>query len=449
MLQIGGYANYFNLGVQTAVGRYVAEALSLNQPERGASIVTAGVQFLMLLALFAAIGLVVITFFFGEIFQQIDSGLLPSAQTSLLWIGGAFILALPPSALSGAFIGVQRNEVAAFISVASRILIGLVTAWSAIATHDIALTSAAFFAASVAGYLGQYLIYRQQFPAWRLKLLTLDRPLTVDLSRYCLSLGVWSLSMLLVNGLSVTLVGILDFASLAYFGVAMSLITFLVGIQQSVFSPLIQIFAGNHVRSGLQANIPLLMHSSAVCSALLVVGAAFLLCLGRPLLTLWVGESYAVHAYPLLLILVAGNVLRYTATPYALWLIAVGQQQKVLITPFIEGLVNLAVSLAAGYYFGATGVAVGVVAGGLVGIVANLLFNIPRTLPPDFDRLQYVRFSLLGPVLAMLAAIAAYMAAGKMQLAVAWEISATLMPAILYMAYCLRNMLRIRHLIKV
>lgn len=444
MLQLGGYANYLNLGVQTAVGRYVAEALSLGNEHRVGAIVTAGTQFLLLLAALAVVMLVGIAIFFGDIFPQLEPSLLPIAQSSVLWIGGAFVLALPASALLGVFIGVQRNEIPAYAAVGSRLLIGSVTAAVAALTQDLRLTSIAFFIASAMGFAAQYWLYSHCFPNWSIRLSHVDRRLSAELAAYCASLAVWSLSMLLVNGLSITLVGIIDFKNLAYFGIAVSLVTFLVGIQQSIFSPLIQIFAANHARQDFDTNRQLLISTSMVCSSLLLLIAAILFCFGKTLLTSWVGAEYAKAAFPFLVVLVIGNVIRYSATPYALWLIAAGHQKKVIVTPFIEGLVNLGVSVAVGYNYGAIGIAYGVVAGGLVGIAANFLFNIPRTLEPSFSRSEYGLRNLLLPaavaVVAMLSsALSLHWGAGDVT-----AIAAAIAPPLLYFAYTVWWIVRTR-----
>lgn len=441
MLQLGGYANYLNLGIQTAVGRYVAEALSLGNDHRIGAIASAGTQFLTILALFGAIALVCTAIFFDRIFTQVLPSLIPVARTSVLWIGGAFLLALPASATLGVFIGVQKNEVPAYIAIGSRVAVGAGTAWIAATTHDLVSTSIAFFATSLADLIFRYWIYVRSFPRWPIRMLSLDRALSVDLARYCTSLAVWSVSMLLVNGVSITLVGVLDFKNLAYFGVAVSLVTFLVGIQQSVFSPLIQIFAGLHTRGDDPKSMRLLMLSSAVCSALLVLVSLILYGFGKILLLNWVGEVYSSNAFPILMVLVLGNIIRYSATPYALWLIATGQQRKVLLTPFVEGLVNLAVSVAAGYQFGAIGVAWGVVVGGITGIAANFLFNIPRTLGNEFSRLEYGLQSLLYPGAVWFACAVAGMGLESAGMPHVWVFSILLAIPMFYLTHVIRKIL--------
>ncbi len=444
ILQLGGYTNYLNFGIQTAVGRYVAEALNLDKSEKIGPIVSAGTQFLTLLALVATIALVITAYFFNSVFRQVDPSLLMVAQCSLLWIGSAFILALPASALLGVFIGEQKNEIPAYLAVGTRLLTFAATAWVAASTHGLLETSIAFFMANVIGVAIQYCVYVRYFPLWRIRLLEFNVPLSIDLAKYCTSLAVWSMAMLLISGLSITLVGMLDFENLAYFGVAISLVAFLVGIQQSIFSPLIQVFAGNHARGRTVANEKLLIGISAICSSLLVFISSILFSFGREILTAWVGINYADKAYPMLLVLVVGNAIRYSATPYALWLIATGNQKKVLLTPILEGLTNLGVSVWAGYYYGAVGVACGIVAGGLVSIATHFLINMPRTLDNSFNRLELGLHSLLIPASIIVVAVLSHYVIVRLGGEAVYGECAAVLLTLLYIARSGQVMMKLR-----
>lgn len=400
LLQVGAYANYLNFGVQTAVGRYVARAISLGQSATIGNIASAGLQLLAILAGFALIVTTLAAAFLPSLFPQIHAELHHSARISLMWIGASYALALPFSALLGVFIGQQRNEIPAYLTVGGRAFVAAAVTIAAVEKLDLVGVSIVFFASNLLTYIAQWLAYRRLCAHWPLRIFHIDAGIIREITKYCLGLTVWSVSMLLVSGIGTTLVGMFDFPQVAPFGIALTLVTFLAGIQQAVFSPLIQIFAAHDARGEWEQNIQLMLRTSVLCSMLLVLVGTFLIVFGVEILGLWVGAAYARQAYGLLCVLVLGNVIRYSATPYAMLLVGCGRQRQVLLTPFAEGVINFVTSLVGVLTIGAIGVAVGTVMGALAGIACNLLINFPRTLPEHFSAAFYFRLALLEPAVA-------------------------------------------------
>jgi O-antigen/teichoic acid export membrane protein len=96
-------------------------------------------------------------------------------------------------------------------------------------------------------------------------------------------------------------------------------------------------------------------------------------------LRLWVGSTYAVHAIPLAEVLVAAQFIRLTMLPYAIVGLSVGQQQRMLVSPFAEGVINLIFSVILVQKFGAIGVALGTLVGAILGVALHFLNSMPRT----------------------------------------------------------------------
>src|SRR5207248_6458257 len=100
------------------------------------------------------------------------------------------------------------------------------------------------------------------------------------------------------------------------------------------------------------------------------------------------------------------NIIRLSAVPYAMLLIGTGQQRLVTISPVVEGVSNLIVSVIAGYLLGAVGVAIGTLVGSTIGVLCNLVYNMPRSIAIAVDRLTYLRDGLLRPTICALPLIA-------------------------------------------
>jgi O-antigen/teichoic acid export membrane protein len=391
LLQLGAFVSFLNFGLQVAIGRYVAVALGRGDKAKAETIIGAGVQILSALGMIGMALICIVAWALPFIFRQMQPSLLPLARISLLWIGGALALGLPASGILGALIGLQRNEVPAIINVVGKILLGVVLIWLAARTHSLLVVAQGFFAVSFFVYLLQIAAFRYVCRDWRLPL---GRGLAAErweLASYCLSLTVWAVSMLMVGGLDTTIVGIFDYRSVAAYGLALTVGNYFVGSFEALLTPLIQVFARGHAREDVGAIVRLLNTASFLCTLGLVLSGIWMVGLAKFGFTLWVGPSLACQALPLFMILVLANVIRNLVSPYALYLIASGQQQRVLLTPLMEGASNLIFSILGAWLFGAIGVAAGTLIGAVVGIIGHFLYNMRRTLPSSFNRLIFFR----------------------------------------------------------
>lgn len=222
-----------------------------------------------------------------------------------------------------------------------------------------------------------------------------------EIFHYCFSLSIWSFATLLVLGFDTTIVGFFDFDSVAYYSIAASLITFILGIQYALFTVLIPAAAILEARGNTKELGNLLVTTTRYSMFLLLLTGLPLIIFAKNILSLWVGPTYSAQAAILLQILVIANIIRLSALPYAMLLIGTGQQRLVIISPLIEGFSNLFSSIVAAYFFGAKGVAIGTVIGSSVGVALNLFYNMPRTKNISANRLIYLKNGILYPIICM------------------------------------------------
>jgi O-antigen/teichoic acid export membrane protein len=383
VLQLGGYVGYLSFGLQIAIGRYVAHALERGDQPFAEKMLAAGLQILSVLAIGGFVAVVVLAWAFPAVFRQVPPALVGTARLSLLWVGAALAAGLPVLGLLGVFIGLQRNDIPAATGTVSKLTMGVALVATAYATRDLVMVCAVYFACNLATYAAQALVFRRLCSGWRIDLATVDPAARRELISYCISLTVWSLGTLVVNGLQTTIVGIYDFSAVGAYGAALNLATFAAGVVYTILSPLIQVFAKQHAL-GKSADMMRLLHTASnVTSLALLTGGAWLVLFAGPLFTAWIKQPLAATAVPVFTVLTAANVVRAMAMPYMNFLIGNGRQTRVVLTPVLECAVNLAVGLLLAAHIGVLGVAIGTLAGGLVGNAANFLYNMQRTLPPE------------------------------------------------------------------
>jgi O-antigen/teichoic acid export membrane protein len=398
VLQLSAFVGYLDFGIQTAVGRFVALANERRDAEHRDRIVNTSLAVLSATCILCILGTGLLAVLLPRFFSQMPSVLVGDARVALMLVAASLAIGLPASVITGIFVGLQRNEVPAAIIGGSRIFSALLQIL--VVQHGGGLTQMAMgvVVANLASYALQYVAYRRIASGTQLSMHLVSREAGRELFDYCLSLSIWSFAMLLVTGLDVALVGHFQFEAVASYAVAATLITFLAGLQDAVFKAMISPTAVMHARgdSSELGRVTITATRYGVF-LLLLTGLPLILAAGS-ILTLWVGPTYAVHGAKILQILVVANMIRYSATPYVSALIGAGQQRLIIVTPLMEGVSNLFVSITAGYLFGAVGIALGTLFGSLVGVGGNFFYNMRRTTAIEFKIHDYVCEGLLRPL---------------------------------------------------
>ncbi len=398
ILQVAAYSSYLEFGLQTAVGRYIAIADEKRDSVQRDTIFSTAFAGLSIAAVLAITLLCAATLGAATLFPAVPSALLRQMQWALLIVGTSLALGLPSSAWTGVFIGLQRNELVAGVTVAAKLLsaLGLVLA----VLHGASLIgmAAVVSAVNLASYLFLFLL-GQRFSAAALRFELVTKSAAKELINYCFGLSIWTFSMMLVSGFDLILVGRFELGALAPYALATTLVNFVAGIQGAIFSATMPHAAVLHAREDSAGLGRMVVSSTRLGVFLLMFTGMPLLIYARPLLQVWVGEQYAIQGHLLLAILLIANIIRLTGLPYATALIATGQQRLVVISPLLEGFSNLLFSVLLGMKFGAKGVATGTLIGAVVGMLGIILYSMPRTPAVQFSLRVYLQDSLLRPCL--------------------------------------------------
>jgi O-antigen/teichoic acid export membrane protein len=398
ILQLSAYTSFLDFGVQTAIGRFVAHTTELGEKEHRNRIINTAFSFLLGSAV---LGIGLILFMSWQLpifFRNLPVSLQADAQISLLLVGVSTAIGLPASVFSGIFIGLQRFEIPAIIIGGGKLLNGLLLILTVRQYGAIIPMAVVFACINFLTYFFQYLAYLKLNTETNFSLNLINKDVARELFDYCFSLSAWSFSMLLVMGIDTTLVGIFDFKSLAYYGVAASLITFISGLQNSVFNALIPAAAVLNAQGDSQQLGKLLITATRYGMYILLLTGLPLIALAKVFLSNWLGISYVENTTILLQILLTANVIRLSAIPYSTLLIGTGQQKLVLLSPLLEGLSNFLFSIILGFKFGAAGVALGTLAGAIVGICFHYFYNMIRTTSIDFKRKVFLIDGILRPL---------------------------------------------------
>jgi O-antigen/teichoic acid export membrane protein len=399
ILQLGAYTAVLNLGIQVAVGRFIALHNAKTDALACAKVTSTALVMLWGLAVIALLGMASLAGWLPYIFKQIPPELIASGRTALLIVGGSLALALPFNVYAAIFMGLQRNHVPALVVIVSKLIQGCCLAWAALSNASLIQLSCIFAITNLLQYFLQYVTHALSHHGIRFNLALVNGQTVKEIVAFCSSLTVWTIAMLMISGLGVALVGVFDYKSVGAFTLATSVITFLAGFQTAIFQPLIASAAAASSTQNAQSMGKLLIRATQLGTAMLVISSLTLQASSAPLLNVWIGARLAEQVAPILGVLILGHVIRLSATPYSTMLIATGQQQKILMMPFVEGTVNLICSIVLGQYLGAIGVAWGTVIGSIAGIAGNIAVNFSKTSAYiHFGRREYFINGLYIPI---------------------------------------------------
>ncbi|HEX2576656.1 MAG TPA: hypothetical protein VHK88_09940 [Aquihabitans sp.] len=419
-VEVGTYLGLLDLGALSAVGHFAAKH---RDAVDGTGRVMSTLLALQLASIAAGAALLAaLVALVPVVYPKLPAELVPSARLTLALVGGSSLLGLLATTCTGYFLSVGRLVVPSSITFASRLVgTGLVIVF---ASWGLGLgpLAAAWAGTSVLGYLVIGVAFRRLRVPVRRSLV--DRTVGREMVSFSSAYGIWILAGLLVVGLDTTIVARIDFGGVAAFAAAAGAVSIVNAVYSSALAPLVPV-AADLDAAGRRADLTeLLLRITRLGGTAVVLGGAALALLADPVLTAWVGAETAAVGVPILRALVAGNVLRLVVMPYPVMLFGTGEHRRIRSTPVLEGVVNVAASIALGLAYGPTGVALGTLVGAAVGLAAHAFVNVPRTRSLDLTGAGFVRRGLGGPLLAALPVVVVVAAADAWPAGWWWPLAA-------------------------
>ncbi len=391
VLQTAAYIGYFDFGLQIAVGRYIAFAEELKDEERRDAIYSTSFVGLTGACVLSCVLLAGSLWLLPHLFPGVPLTLMGAMRWTLLIVGGVTALGLPASVCNCVFIGLQRNEIPALTTGSARLLSAMLLVGGVLAGCSLVSMAVLVALPNLLAYAAQWLAMRRLVPGLRFKRRAVHRDMARELFHYCLAITVMSVSMLMVSGLDVILVGRFEYHAVIAYSLSASLIAIMGGGLYAVLNAIMPHAAGLDAQGSRQALGNLVVSSTRLNIFLLILTGLPAIIYAGPLLKLWLGPAYSPAVRTIMIILLLANMLRLTGAAYSIILVAAAQQTLIKVSPLAEGISNLAASILLGAYFGAVGVAAGTLIGAIVSVGAHLFYNMPRT----HARISFSRHDLL------------------------------------------------------
>ncbi|MGX4640654.1 hypothetical protein [Massilia sp. SYSU DXS3249] len=380
VLQVIVYVHVFGFGLQTVITYYIARLNAQGSVEAQRTTVRAALTLAACFTAAASFVVVVLVALYPYLFSTVPAELTTEFRIAIAVLGFSAAFQLMALVPAGVFFGLHRN----IIPVASQVLVRalcLVSLWCAIQLEAGLLTLSITLAVCGALLVPANFLAACKWAGTMFRPLAAgDRSTVKDLFHHCSGLAVWNVTMLLVNGMDVLLVGYFDFGRVAAFSLAATAITIFVGVIQALLNPLVALGSSLHAQPDQAGSLQaLLIRASRYCSAFLILVLVGFVLVGGPVLELWTGPAYVGEVAPFLMVLLLAQAVRNLMAPYAVLLISVGMQRKALLPAMVEGVVNLGTSIVLAQQMGAMGVAYGTLIGAVAGVAGTLLLVVGKT----------------------------------------------------------------------
>ncbi len=402
MLYIAAYANYLDFGLQTAIARYLAQAIERCDDELRDNVISTAFMLLAVGALLSLFVIGAVLVFLPHLFQHAPASLIGElrAGTGILALSTALLL--PLSTFTGVLTGLCRNELSALAIGGSRLAGALLVVVAVEYTHSLAVLATLIGVCNIAGGLAQYVFARRLAPSMRIVLRRISSAVALQLALYCSTLTIWSLCMGLVSGLDVIIVGHYDFPSVGAYSVAVVLVAFFTGVNYAVSAALLAPIVVLQERGEWRQIRTLIVNITRLSSFFDIAMTLLIFLFGGTLLKHWVGDSYAVQALPILKILVIANAIRLIGAPLSAALVATNQQHHGISGAVAESVANLTFSIIGALTLGAIGVAWGTMAGAVISIIWVLLLTLRWLRIPIVSQAELLTECCLRPVFCLL-----------------------------------------------
>jgi O-antigen/teichoic acid export membrane protein len=409
ILELGAYVSYLDLGVQTAVSKFVAEYDAKGDRNGAGRHASAGFVLMMFAGALGLLLTLVLMWQVPRLFSRMPADLYRDVRISVILVGTSLCFRLICAVYSAVFLGLQRYWIPMTISIANRvsfvaIIIVVVTLHGSLTAMGLAVALI-----NVATGVTQVVAWRKKARHIRISTRLLEFPVLKKVARYCSLQSIWTVGMLCVTGLDITIVGHYDYVQTAYYSIATLPTSFLLLIMSSMMDPLMPASSALSTRRSAADMGNILARITRYSTVILLLTGLPLMVYGLPILRIWVGPSYAIHTIRYLQILIFANIIRNLCLPYATMITATGRQEAAIATAVTEAAVNLSCSIYLASRFGAIGVALGTLLGSLVSVSLHFAITMHYTHSSlAISRTELFLKGLLRPAMIALPSLALF-----------------------------------------
>jgi O-antigen/teichoic acid export membrane protein len=352
-----GYYGLFDIGLSTAVSRYVARAIGQKDSKEINSIVNTS------FFIYAGIAAVIILLSCGVAFISFPflktAGEIQLFRRVVFLLGVSVALQFPMKVFRGLVISHLRYDLSSAVSISKLIVINCLVFWAIYSGHGILAMTVITFLANAVEHVAFFLLARVLHPDLRMRLSFFKKEQVGLLFSYSIKSLIAQIADMLkyrVDNFVIALV--LDLRLVTYYSVGVRFIDYFYQfIRNSVglAKPIYSLYEGQGNHALLRERFLDITRFSTIVS--LFIGSS-LIFYGKPFIYRWMGPDFN-SSYTVMLILACGWIFELMQSPTTGLLYGISKHHYFSIVNPIEGLINLGLSSVLARKYGIYGVALG------------------------------------------------------------------------------------------
>ncbi len=381
LASVVGYMGLLDLGVRSAVMRYVARHHARHEDDEASRTASTALAIFGTLGVVAIVATVVIAVVLDHLFT-IPPGLLTIARIVLILGGLNIAAAMTGGVLGGTVAAMQRFDLSSLTEIgvgaarAVAIIVALAAKWDLVGLALIQLVC------TFARMTILFAVTRRLYPELRFRKTDVDR----TYFRKIFSFGVYSsilhFSNTLIYGADSAVIGAFSpVANITFFAICASLVDYTGSIVSGISQTVTPRASAMQAVDATRELERVMLRTAALASLVALPITITLILRGRSFIGLWMGPSYALHSGLVLPILAIAYSL--AAARRVVLSATIGMNRHRVLGPFYaaEGLINLGMSI---YWIriglGIEGVALGTAVPNVVTTLLVIPWHVRRML---------------------------------------------------------------------
>jgi O-antigen/teichoic acid export membrane protein len=393
---ITGYYGLFDLGIRSSIVRYIAKARATDDLHQASRIISTSLFSYTCIGLLALAVTGVIATFVDHFFR-IPAEFHSTARWLLLIVGVSVSLGFPLGVSGGVLEGLQEFSLLNWTNIVSTLMRAALIVVALHGGYGLLTVALITVILPLLAALIRTGIAAQLVPV-SIGLGYVTRATFREIAGYSsASLIMLVSARLRFKSDSVIIGAFLSAAAITYFNIGSRIVDYAGLIVDSLAQTFVPMSSHAEALGDLDRLRKIFVAGNRFCAFIIFPICALLVILGKSVIEVWVGARYVAISYPVLLVLLLSTTLMLAQAASGRVLMGMGKHQTWAIATLIEGLANVALSIALVRPFGIMGDAVGTAAPLAITTTCFLPWHVCRQLQIRIG--TYLREAYLLPLI--------------------------------------------------
>ena len=359
IFSVTGYYGLFDLGIRSAIIRYVAKFSATDDHAELNRLVNTAMFGYSAIGISALSITVLATYYVHSIFPKIPLHFVPTARWLLFIVGTSVSAGFPIGVFSGILEGLQRFYLLNLTSASTTLMRALLIVIAL--THGHGLVTLALITTSLpllGGLVNAAVVFR--LLPLRFGLQYVNRASCRTIASYSGTTFVIILAGRLRFKTDALVIGtFLSAAAVTYFTIGSRLVDYASEAVSSLSQLVIPMSSQSQAKGDLDGLRKIFVLGNRACAFIILPIAAILTILGKSVIEAWVGPKYVAASYPVLLILLFPSTLMLAQSVSGRTLWGMAKHRTLAWVVLAEGIANLILSIILVRRYGIIGDAIG------------------------------------------------------------------------------------------